>query len=101
MQKLAFPAPFIFRPELEGAGRHFRIRLIGPVGATHDPRLAAGRCARIARAPGVDEGNFRAALEEMQGGPSAEGSGAYDRNVRFGFHHFLKHDTCIDRAKSL
>src|SRR5580658_1945822 len=86
MQKLALPPAFILLPELEGAGGHVGIGLIGAVGAAHDPRFSAGRCPRIAGAPGVEQRDARAALQKMQGSPSAEGSGADDCDVWFGFH---------------
>src|ERR1700730_17214477 len=89
MKELALPSAFVFCPELEGAGGHFVVRLIGAIGAAHDARFAAGGCAGIARSPGVEECDACAAaavFEEMEGGPAAEGSGADDCDVWFGFH---------------
>ena len=88
MQKLPLPAPLVLLPELERAGGHLGVGLIGAVGAAHDPCLAAGGGPRIARPPGVEQRDARAALQKMQRSPSAEGSGADDGDVRFGFHRF-------------
>ena len=54
MQELALPAPFIFRPELEGAGGELRIGLIRTIGAAHDASFAAGRRARVSRSPCIE-----------------------------------------------
>jgi hypothetical protein len=88
VKELALPTPFILLPEFESAGRHFGIRLIGPVGATHDAGLAAGGGARIPGPPSINQRDTRAALEKVKGGPSAEGSGTDHGNVRFAFHGF-------------
>jgi len=86
VQELAVPAAFVFLPELEGSGGHRGVGLVGAVGAAHDAGLAAGGCTGVAWAPGVEEGDAGAALEEMEGGPAAEGSGTDYGDVGGGFH---------------
>jgi len=85
MKELALPAALVLRPEVESAGRHLCVRLIGAVRAAHDTRLAAGRRTGIPRAPGVEQGHTRAAFLKVKRSPSAEGSSSDDGDVRFGF----------------
>ncbi len=84
MKKLALPATLVLRPEFEGAGSHLCIRLIGAVSAAHDARLAAGRRSGVARTPGIEQSDARAAFQKMKRSPSAEGSSSDDGDVRFG-----------------
>ncbi len=86
VQELLLPLPLVFRPQEECARRHCGIWLVGPVSPAHDARLSARRRSRISRSPGIEQCDLRAALEQVQGSPSAESSGSHDRDMRSGFH---------------
>jgi hypothetical protein len=73
-------------PEFEGAGCEFCIGLIGSVSATNHTGFASGRGTGISGAPRVEEGDFGSAAEKVKGGPTAEGAGAYYRDVAFVLH---------------
>ena len=52
--------------------RHPCIDLVAAVGAARHPRFAAGRGARVGRAPGVDQQHTLAAAAQVGGGPGPE-----------------------------
>src|SRR5436305_115792 len=79
------PAALGLLPHSERAGRPVDVDPVGAVDTADDPRLAPGAGAGIARSPGVEQGDARAAAEELEGGPAAEGAGADDGHVRW-FH---------------
>src|ERR1700683_2820717 len=86
MQELALPALFVFLPQRKGACGEFGVRLAGAICATHDAGFTSRRRARVARTPGVKQGDAGPAFEEMKSGPATEGAGSDDCNVWFSFH---------------
>ena len=76
------PALLVLAPELEGPGDHADVDAVGPVGGPDHPRLAARAGARVAGAPGVEQRDLRAAPQQEERRPAAEGSGADDDDPR-------------------
>ncbi len=85
MQKLPFPAPFVFRPQRQSACGQFGVRLAGAVGAAHDAGFAARRCARVAGPQASSRVTRAPRFKKMKGGPAAEGAGTDDSDVGLDF----------------
>jgi hypothetical protein len=88
MQKLALPAALILRPQLERARGHLCTGLIADRRRQRMMRVSPPEDAREFPGPQASSSVTRgAALEKMQRGPAAEGSGADDCDVRVSSFH--------------
>ena len=74
------------RPAVEGQRRQLGVDRVGAVDAADDARLAARARARVARPPGVDERDPRAAVAQRKSGEAAEHAGADHRDVEIAAH---------------
>ncbi len=82
--QLSAPAFLVLAPEGERPGHQPHVDAVRPVGRADDPRLAARARPRVARSPGVEQRDLRAAPQKRQGRPAAEGAGSDDDDSRAG-----------------